>query len=73
MNEGLRSGFTWGTALWVCYVQGLQMPTTDPEKPVENLVKRGKGLIFAEVIENVEKINFKKCPIHPMRCDIMVL
>ena len=55
MNEGLRSGFTWGTALWVCYVQGLQMPTTDPEKPVENLVKRGKGLIFAEVIENVGK------------------
>jgi hypothetical protein len=39
----------------------------------KNVVKRGKGVIFAEVFENKPKINFKKCPKHPMLCDIMVL
>jgi hypothetical protein len=39
----------------------------------QNVVKRGKGVIFAEVFENKQKINFKKCPKHPMLCDIMVL
>jgi hypothetical protein len=38
-----------------------------------NVVKRGKGCFFAEVFENKQKINFKKCPICPMPCDIMVL
>jgi hypothetical protein len=39
----------------------------------ENVVKRGKGSIFVQVVENAEKINFKKCHSYPMRCDIMVL
>lgn len=38
-----------------------------------NVVKRGKGVVFAQVIENAQKINFKKCPICPMQYDIMVL
>jgi hypothetical protein len=40
---------------------------------LKNVVKRGKGVIFAQVIENAKKINFKKCPIYPMQYDIMVL
>ncbi len=39
----------------------------------KNLVKRGKGMIFAQVIEKMKKINFEKCPIYPMQYDIMVL
>jgi hypothetical protein len=39
----------------------------------KNVVKRGKGVIFAQVIEKANKINFKKCPIYPMQYDIMVL
>jgi hypothetical protein len=39
----------------------------------KNVVKRGKGVFFAEVFENKQKINFKKCPIYPMLCDIIVL
>jgi hypothetical protein len=39
----------------------------------KNVVKRGKGVVFAEVFENKQKINFKKCPKDPMLCDIMVL
>ena len=40
---------------------------------MEKVVKRGKGLIFVQVIEKGETINSKKCHICPMRCDIMVL
>ncbi len=40
---------------------------------LKNVVKRGKGVIFAQVIENAAEINFKKCPIYPMHYDIMVL
>jgi hypothetical protein len=40
---------------------------------VENLVKREKGVLFAQVVEKVEKINLKKCYSCPMRCDIMIL
>ena len=29
-----------------------------------NVVNRGKGVIFAEVFENKQKINFQKCPIY---------
>jgi hypothetical protein len=39
----------------------------------KNVVKRGKGVIFVQVIEKAKKINFKKCPIYPMQYDIMVL
>jgi hypothetical protein len=38
----------------------------------KNVVKRGKGVVFAEVCENKQKINLKKCPKGPMLCDIMV-
>jgi hypothetical protein len=38
-----------------------------------NVVKRGRGTFFAQVIENAQKINFQKCPIYPMQYDIMVL
>jgi hypothetical protein len=41
--------------------------------PVGKVVKRERGVHFAEVVENMEKINFKKCPNAPMLCDIMVL
>ena len=37
----------------------------------KNLVKREMGLFFGEVFENKRKINFTKCPICPMLCDIM--
>jgi hypothetical protein len=43
------------------------------KKPVEIVVKRGKRLVFAQVVENVEKINFKKCHSCPMHYDIIVL
>jgi hypothetical protein len=47
---------------------------SDGERPFQkNVVKRGKGVNFAQVIEKSTKINFKKCPIYPMRYDIMVL
>jgi hypothetical protein len=39
----------------------------------KNVVKRGTGVIFAQVIEKARKINSKKCPIYPMQYDIMVL
>ena len=39
----------------------------------KNVVKRGRGMFFAQVIENAQKINFIKCPIYPMQYDIMVL
>ena len=39
----------------------------------KNVVKRGRGAFFAQVIENAQQINFKKCPIYPMQYDIMVL
>jgi len=34
----------------------------------KNVVKRGKGVIFSQVIEKA-----KKCPNYPMQYDIMVL
>ena len=40
---------------------------------LKNVVKRGKWVIFAQVIEKTTKINFEKCPIYPMQYDIMVL
>jgi hypothetical protein len=45
----------------------------EQEAPVEKVVKRREGVCFAQVVENVEKINFKKCPNCPMQYDIMVL
>jgi hypothetical protein len=39
----------------------------------KNVVKRGKEVFFAQVIEKMKKINFKKCPNCPMQYDIMVL
>ena len=39
----------------------------------KNVVNRGKGVVLGEVVENKRKINFKKCLIYPMLCDIMVL
>jgi hypothetical protein len=43
------------------------------ECPVEKVVKRGEGVDFAQVVENVEKINPKKCHSCPMQYDIIVL
>jgi hypothetical protein len=43
------------------------------KESAKNVVNRGKGVVWGEVIENKRKINFKKCPIYPMLCDIMVL
>jgi hypothetical protein len=40
---------------------------------VEKAVKGAEGVEFMEVIENGEKINFKKCHSCPMLCDIMVI
>ncbi len=39
----------------------------------KNVVKRGKGVIFAQVVEKAKKINPEKCPNCPMQYDIMVL
>ena len=39
----------------------------------KNVVKRGRGMFFAQVVENAQEINFQKCPIYPMQYDIMVL
>jgi hypothetical protein len=33
--------------------------------------ERGDGIF--QVVENVDKINFEKCPKYPLPCDIMVL
>lgn len=43
------------------------------ETPVEKVVNRREGVAFAQVVENVEKINFQKCPNRYMQHDIMVL
>ena len=40
---------------------------------MEKVVKSREGVGFAQVVENVEKINLKKCPICPMQYDIIVL
>jgi hypothetical protein len=45
----------------------------DTKKVVEKVVKGWKGLGIMEVIENGEKINFKKCHSCPMLCDIMII
>ena len=39
----------------------------------QNLVKRGKEMIFAQVIEKAKKINLEKCHNCPMQYDIIVL
>ena len=39
----------------------------------KNVVKRGREMIFAQVIENAAKIYSKKCPILPMQYDIISL
>jgi hypothetical protein len=40
---------------------------------VEKVVKGEAGVIFRQVIENVDKIKLKKCHSCPMQYDIMVL
>jgi hypothetical protein len=45
----------------------------EQEMAVGKVVKREEGCGFAEVIENAAKINFKKCPKHPLHYDILVL
>jgi hypothetical protein len=40
---------------------------------VEKVVKGGRHCILCQVVENVEKINFEKCPKEALRYDIMVL
>jgi hypothetical protein len=47
--------------------------SSEQGRPVEKVVKRGEGGGFAQVVENVEKINFQKCPNCPMQYDIMNL
>jgi hypothetical protein len=45
----------------------------EQREPVEeSCQEEGAGGIF-QVIENADKINFEKCPKHPLPCDIMVL
>jgi hypothetical protein len=39
----------------------------------KKVVKRGKGAISAELIENKSKINSQKCPKVSMLCDTMIL
>jgi hypothetical protein len=37
----------------------------------QNLVKGGARAVLPQVIENASKINFKKCPNHPLRNAIL--
>jgi hypothetical protein len=39
----------------------------------KNVVNRGKGWFFRQVIEKAKKIIFKKCPSYRMQYDIMTL
>jgi len=45
----------------------------DPNFAVEKVVKRERWVDFAQVVENVERINFKTCHSWAMQYDIMVL
>jgi hypothetical protein len=45
----------------------------DHQGMVEKVVKRGLRVRNFQVIENVRKINFRKCPKEALRYDIMVL
>lgn len=48
---------------------GVWRPMTFPK----NVVNRGKGLIFRQVIEKAKKIILQKCPSYGMQYDIMIL
>jgi hypothetical protein len=39
----------------------------------KNVVNRGKGCFFRQVIEKAKKIILQKCPSHRMQYDIMIL
>lgn len=39
----------------------------------KNVVNRGKGWFFRQVLEKAQKIILKKCPSYRMQYDIMVL
>jgi hypothetical protein len=69
---GLRPGGR--SALLTCFLGALpRVLRLDEKMVVEKVVKGWKGLGFMEVIENREKINFRKCHSYPMLCDIMVI
>jgi hypothetical protein len=44
----------------------------DPNFAVEKVVKRERGVDFAQVVEKAERINFKSCHSWAMQCAIMV-